>query len=122
MKRFFVPLVMLGVFLTVGCEKAFMYKGEADAVKTFDYLWQRVDEQYSMFDVKGVDWQRVYDTLRPLVHEGMGEDSLFAVCATALNCLNDGHVNLYSPHDASRSDSVHRRFYAQSGIDVEWWC
>ncbi len=119
MKRFFVSLVVMGVFLTVGCEKAFMYKGEADAVKTFDYLWQRVDEQYSMFDVKGVDWQRVYDTLRPLVHEGMGEDSLFAVCAASLNCLNDGHVNLYSPHDASRSDSVHRRFYAQSGIDVD---
>lgn len=119
MNRLLFSIVMMGALVAAGCEKAFMHEGEADAVQTFDYLWQRVDEQYSMFDVKGVDWQRVYDTLRPRVHDGMEADSLFAVCAAALNCLNDGHVNLYSPFDASRSDSVHRRFYAQSGIDVD---
>lgn len=101
------------------CERAFMYDSTATPMHTFDYLWQRVDQQYSMFDVKGVDWQAVYDSLRPQVTDTMGDDSLFALCASMLNCLNDGHVNLVSSFDASRSESVHHRFHAQSGIDVD---
>ncbi len=122
-KSSFHRLTTLGLFmsllLTSGCEKAFMYESRGDAVRTFDHLWQRVDQQYSMFDVKQVDWQAVYDSLRPKVTDTMEADSLFALCAAMLNCLNDGHVNLYSSFDASRSDTVHRRFYAQSGIDIE---
>ena len=115
---FFLLLSGGAMFLAAGCEKALMNEGSTSPVSTFDYLWQRVDEQYSMFDVKGVDWCAVYDSLRPKVYEEMEDDSLFAVCAAMLNCLDDGHVNLVAPFDASRSIAVHRRFFAESGIDV----
>lgn len=106
--------------LTFGaCERVLMNDDlTATAANTFDYLWQRFDQQYSMFDVKDVDWQTVYDSLRPCVYNGMPADSLFAVCATMLRTLNDGHVNLYAGFDVSRADSLYYRFYAQGGIDV----
>jgi len=111
-------IIILGTILFASCEKALM-PGEADAsaTATFDYLWQQTDRQYSMFDVKGVDWQRVYDTLRPKVYDGMPDDSLFAVCAAMLSTLRDGHVNLFNKYDLSHSDSIYYRFYADSQID-----
>ena len=113
-----IPLLLLASLLFAGCEKALMPADEkATSVGTFEYLWQRFDEQYSMFDVKGIDWQQVHDTLRPKVFAGMGSDSLFNVCAAMLNLLNDGHVNLYSGYDVSHSDSIYYRFYADDGID-----
>ena len=100
------------------CEKALMGGDvQPQAVSTFDYLWNKVDQQYSMFDVKGVDWQAVYDSLRPKVFNGMSSDSLFSVCATMLNTLQDGHVNLYAPYDVSRADSLYYDFYANNSIE-----
>lgn len=110
--------IALGCLLAAACEKALMPKVEpATAANTFDYLWQRFDEQYSMFDVKGCDWQTVYDSLRPKIKGNMTSDSLFAVCAAMLNTLHDGHVNLYSSYDISHSDSIYYRFYANNDID-----
>ena len=107
------------VLAFASCERALMADDlTATAPNTFDYLWQRFDQQYSMFDVKGIDWQAVYDSLRPRVYSGMSPDSLFAVCATMLGTLNDGHVNLYAGFDVSRADSLYYRFYSQDGIDV----
>ena len=118
-KSLAIPSVLvLSLMLLSGCEKAFMHSPSASPVRTFDYLWHKVDEQYSMFDVKQVDWTAVYDSLRPRVSDTTSSDSLFALCAAMLNTLNDGHVNLVSPHDVSRSDTVTHRFYAQSGIDL----
>ena len=119
MKRYIIISVSI-LFFATSCEKAFIPdSGSARATDVFDYLWQQIDRRYSMFDVKNVDWQQVYDTLRPQVRNGMKSDSLFALCSTMLNTLHDGHVNLYSAWDVSRSDSVYNRFYTDDGMDVD---
>ena len=119
MKKWYtVALLAAMLFMFAACEKAWMQEPGATRAQVFDYLWLRVDEQYSMFDVKKVDWKAVYDSLRPMVNDTMSSDSLFAVCAAMLDRLNDGHVNLVGTFDVSRSDSVHRRFYSQSGVDM----
>ena len=102
-------LSLSAALLFSGCEKAFMHQTEPTATRTFDYLWHIVDQQYSMFDVKNVDWNTVYDTLRPQVRDGMSSDSLFTLCASMLGTLRDGHVNLYGPHDVSHDDTVYYR-------------
>ena len=118
-RDFLLLVVLLAGALFASCEKALMPgEGDASATETFDYLWQQADRQYSMFDVKGVDWQGVRDSLRPQVWEGMEADSLFAVCAKMLGTLRDGHVNLYGGYDISHSDTVVYRFYAESQIDI----
>lgn len=102
-----------------GCEKMLMTEDAAGTpTGTFDYLWNVVDRQYSMFDVKGVDWDAVYDSLRPKVNDAMTYDSLYAVCAAMLTTLNDGHMNLYTSYDVSRADSLYYRFYAEGGVDM----
>lgn len=116
-RNVFFSILLIVAFSS--CEKALMPADvQPSAVATFDYLWQRFDQQYSQFDVKHVDWQMVYDTLRPKVYDGMSSDSLFSVCAAMLNTLQDGHVNLYANYDVSRADSLYYQFYSDYGVDM----
>lgn len=114
-----VLLIIVASMMMASCEKLIMGNDmQASAVNTFGYLWQQFDQQYSMFDVKNVDWNGVYDSLRPMVHDGMPADSLYEVCAAMLNTLQDGHVNLYASYDVSRADSLYYRFYTETDIDM----
>lgn len=88
-----------------GCEQIFFQPSpDPEAVSSFDYLWNRVDEQYAYFDVKAVDWDAVYDEYRPKIYDGMPDDSLFYYMGGMLNVLRDGHVNLFSDYNISRFD------------------
>ena len=118
MKKKILLLLGLLVLMFSSCEKTFM----ADDVENtpnanFNYLWQQVNEHYSLFDVKNVDWQAVYDSLSPKVNDAMSEDALFDVMRSMLNPLNDGHVNLIANYDASHCDSIYYHFYKDGGID-----
>ncbi len=73
----------------------------------FEALWHIIDTKYCFTEEKGIDWQRVHDVYKPYIQkispEGMYSDSLFYYLAGMLNHLQDGHVNLYSHFDVSRS-------------------
>ena len=101
------------------CEKLLLGSDkEEDAVTVFEYLWQQVDERYSLFDVKNVDWQKVHDTLRPKVYEGITNDSLFSILSTMLNTLDDGHVNLWGNNDLAGSEEIFLQRYGKNNFDI----
>jgi C-terminal processing protease CtpA/Prc len=91
----------------------------SNPVSVFDYLWNKVDQQYAFFDVKGVDWDSVREVYRPMVNDDMDKESLFSVCAAMLNTLRDGHTNLISGFDVSHNDSVYYKMYAEKNIDEQ---
>ena len=102
-----IMLLCFTAFAFTSCEKAFMKPDEsADPVNVFEYLWNRVDQLYTYFDLRGVDWDSVHTVYRPMVYDGMSDDSLFSVCAAMLNTLRDGHTNLFSDFDIMRSDTI----------------
>ena len=112
-------LILIGATLT-SCERAFMEANEsAKPVNVFDYLWNKVDQQYAFFDVKGVDWDSVREVYRPMVNDEMQLDSFFHVCASMLNTLKDGHTNLISAFDVSHNDSVYYKMVAEKNIDEQ---
>lgn len=117
-----IKIFALALMMTVAatsCERMLIADDvPATPSHTFDYLWGQLDKQYSLFDVKGTDWDAVYDSLRPRVYNGMSAEALFDVCAAMLRTLNDGHVNLYAGFDVARADSLYYDFYAASGIDL----
>ena len=107
MKSIRTFLFCLLVIALSSCHGIFTESDEPDnPVNVFDYLWNKVDQQYTFFDVKDVDWDAVYEQYRPMVNDNMSEDSLFRVCAAILNTLQDGHTNLMSSFDISRPDSL----------------
>ena len=118
MKKTPIFLFCLLAFAFTSCERALMEKDEpSNPVNVFDYLWTQVDQKYTFFDVKGIDWDSVREVYRPKVNDDMSNDSLFRVCAAMLNTLCDGHTNLYAGFDASHNDSVYYKMYAERNID-----
>ena len=120
MKKTYILFLGFLALCFASCEKAFMPHDEPDdPVSVFDYLWNKVDQQYAFFDMKGVDWDSVREVYLPKVYEDMSNDSLFRVCAAMLNTLQDGHTNLISSFDISRNDSVYYRMVAQKNINAD---
>ena len=113
-------MLSLSVLFCTSCEGVFMDDPvPSDAVSTFEYLWNKVDQQYSFFDLKGVDWDSVHAVYRPMVYEDMDDESLFDVCAAMLNTLRDGHTNLISSFNVSRNDTVYYKMVTEKNIDTD---
>ena len=88
----------------VACEQLFIEPDPANnPVENFDLLWKTVDEKYSFFEYKNIDWNDVYQRYRPRITNDMSEEALFEVMADMLFELRDGHVNLTSDFDISRN-------------------
>ena len=119
MKKLHILFFSLLALSFASCERAFMdQNAPKDPVSVFEYLWNKVDQQYAFFDVKGVDWDSVREVYRPKVYDDMDDDSLFNVCAAMLNTLQDGHTNLFSNFNVSRNDSVYYRMIVNKNIDA----
>ncbi len=73
-----------------------------DPYKNFDALWTILDEHYTFFSYKEIDWREVGDRYRAKVRKEMTSQELFDLCSTMLKELKDGHVNLISTNDVSR--------------------
>ena len=102
MKRF-IPILLIAGILT-SCEKQFLSSDPANnPLSNFEHLWNEVNNKYSYFEYKSIDWQEVYDTYRPLIYDGMSDKELFDLLADMLFELRDGHVNLTSSFDRSRN-------------------
>ncbi|MDD3716787.1 MAG: S41 family peptidase [Candidatus Marinimicrobia bacterium] len=100
-----VSFLLLALAFLNSCEYLFFKPLlPSTAQSTFDYLWNRVNEQYAFFDVKNVDWDEVYTRYAPGIHEDLPDDSLFFHLGSMLNELRDGHVNLFSEFNISRFD------------------
>ena len=84
----------------MGC--SYQDEWESDQVGNFEALWTIMDEHYSFFDYKQVDWNEAHDRYRRLVSNKMTDRELFDVCGDMLKELRDGHTNLIASHDVSR--------------------
>jgi hypothetical protein len=92
------------VFSISSCEKILIEKDPKNTpTNNFDILWKTLDEKYSFFVFKNVDWTAIYAKYRPLVNDDMSPEALFEVIDDMLYELKDGHVNLTSPFNLTRN-------------------
>lgn len=103
-KKITLAFLLLAAWLLFACERFYFESGKnANQIEIFEEAWQFVDREYAYFDLKGVDWNLVKSQFKPLVSENISNDSLFNVIANMLDVLKDGHNNLTSPFNRSRS-------------------
>lgn len=99
-----IAILFLFVMLFSSCEQYMLEKDPSDdPLVVFDYLWNDVNNRYSFFEEKSVDWDAVKNKYRPLVSDDMDEKVLFTILSDMLFELHDGHVNLTSSFDRSRN-------------------
>lgn len=65
--------------------------------ENFESLWKTLDEKYSFFAYKNVDWNKVYRKYSPYIDNSMTDEELFNVFFEMLSELKDSHVNLRAP-------------------------
>ena len=73
-----------------------------DAEGNFDALWTILDEHYTFFEYKNVDWDAVGKQYRAKITRGINSGELFNLCSDMLKELKDGHTNLINASDVSR--------------------
>ena len=105
MKKILFICLITTLLIFTSCEKLiFSADPPSDPRTTFQYLWDKVDQQYAYFDVKNVNWDDIYIEYGSKIRAGLSDDSLFFYLGSMLNELKDGHVNLFSEFNISRFD------------------
>jgi len=93
-------LVCILLCMVAGCEKALQLKEPSTyPTAVFDELWTEMDQHYSLFPYKGVDWDSARTQFRSRIHDDMTKTTLFNVLADMLATLKDGHITLISDVD-----------------------
>lgn len=92
-------LILLTAIVTTGCHK--LPETTDNPRGNFEALWTILDEHYCFFKEKEIDWDAVHDTYARRVGDEMTREELFVVCASMLDELRDGHVNLSAPFNTS---------------------
>jgi hypothetical protein len=99
-----ITLLLLLLPAVLSCEKLMIENDRENShVSNFELLWNEMDQKYSFFQFKNIDWDSVYHLTRPLINDSLTDQEFFDILAGMLYSLRDGHVNLYSDFDRSRS-------------------
>jgi hypothetical protein len=101
MKKIIFPLTL--VMIITSCEEVFISKDLSDDnIASFNFLWKELNEKYSFFEYKHINWDSIYAVYRPRINDNLTREELFTVMAEMLNTLRDGHVNLRSEFNISK--------------------
>ncbi|MEQ9376642.1 MAG: S41 family peptidase [Imperialibacter sp.] len=92
-KRAFLSIIS---FLTVACETAFLGEEEENNnTNVFEIFWNDLDKHYSLFTVRNIDWDMLYQAYRPQVNDDLSEDELWTMMSNLVEHLDDSHTTLY---------------------------
>lgn len=95
-----LSLALLGLS---SCNEAMLGEEPANTpTSSFEVLWSEFDQNYSLFELKNLDWQAVYDDFAPRVTDQLTDDQLFDLFSEMLDELNDGHVWIVKPNPGFR--------------------
>lgn len=100
LRRLPVGFVLLAVVLaSAGCHEQEEFADDPEG--NFDALWTIIDEHYTFFAYKDIDWDAVGRQYRAKITRGISRAELFDVCSEMLKELKDGHTNLITANDVS---------------------
>lgn len=103
-------LLVVGLLIS-SCEQLFLGPDEAnDPEHNFDLLWNDLDQHYSLFTVRNLNWDSMYQEYRPRVRASTTEEELFNLCSEMIEYLDDSHTSLRSDGDVG--------FYYSSGYEL----
>lgn len=115
-------LLLLSLLLLAGCQKMFLgEEPSSDPVEVFETLWQDFDRHYSLFEVRHVNWDSLYNVYRPQVSSNMGQDRLWEVLCAMLGHTGDAHVGLYLEGSRSRYFNASSKYtdYDDNPLDFD---
>nr|NQU94477.1 hypothetical protein [Bacteroidota bacterium] len=87
-------LVVLALLLFWGCEKSVIQENPQNTnLQDFEMAWEVADQHYPYFELKGVNWDELYEVYYPGASESKG-DEIYTVLIEMFSHLRDGHMYL----------------------------
>ena len=121
----FRSILLLALLALSSCEVLLFERDPSgDPRAVFEALWKELDEGYSFFTFKQIDWNGVYQDFEPKVKDDMASLDLFELCSDMLYTLRDGHVNLICNFNFSRNWEWYLGYPANFDGDLlerEYW-
>ncbi len=89
-------ILLLGAILLVcSCQKLVLGEEEINSpVNNFELFWNDFDEHYALFEVRGWNWDSIYNEYKPLVTSGTTDDELWEIFKEMINYLDDTHTSI----------------------------
>ena len=66
-------------------------------ISNFDALWHTFNENYSSFNLRGIDWEKMKEKYRPKLNAQSTDLELNSVLTEMISELKDGHVSIQKP-------------------------
>jgi carboxyl-terminal processing protease len=93
-----VPFIVLAVLLSgESCSLDLSRGYSEDPRVVFEYFCDLYEQEYALFEERGVDWPTAKATGQALVDSDTTDEELFEALASMLELLDDPHVTLSSP-------------------------
>jgi hypothetical protein len=72
-------------------------KINTDPKHNFRVFWDTFNDHYASFDIKDINWNKVYKTYEPKVTESTTDLELYTIFREIIALLDDGHVKMEVP-------------------------
>ncbi len=96
-------ILALTITALTSCEKSLLKPDPgSEPLVIFEQLWNDVNNRYSYFELKNIQWDTIGTHYQSKISNTMNEKELFEVLGNMLYELKDGHVNLTSDFNRSR--------------------
>ena len=87
---------ILALIILSSCTKTIIGEDESNSKRNnFEILWNDFDQHYSLFAVRSINWDNLYDTYQPQVNENQSDEELWDVFSSLIEYLDDSHTVLY---------------------------
>lgn len=110
--RYTILFLMTVAGLLTSCRSKEEMTFSMDPVENIEALWQIIDTRYCYVENKGINWSAIHDeyVVKAKALKPGDQMALFDLCASMLDSLRDGHVNLYSSFDRSYNSAWYDSF------------
>ena len=93
MKRLLIYIVIFLVVLSGVW--IYLTRDRGNPVENFNAFYKVFEENYALFDVKGIDWKKEYSNFSARINEKTTDQELFNIFKEMLDKLDDKHCYIY---------------------------
>lgn len=93
MKKLLIYTIIILIVLI--CGWTYLTRDEGQPVENFETFFKIFKENYALFEVKGINWDKEYDYYSKKIDEKTTDDELFNVFQEVLKKLDDKHCYIY---------------------------
>ena len=100
---------MLIAILFSSCEKSVLDEPSKTKKDVFESFWTGIDERYSYFELKNIDWDAVHEQYSKVITEEMSDEAFFDTLSVLIDLLRDGHSGIKSPFNLHKNVGFYTR-------------